>query len=451
MDRRNNHRFLNSQRAMKSNLRNILHSCSLILIAFLTIPISSCTGNNSGELKLSITTNIEVIFGAEGGSSIITYTIDNGTNEMRAEASTSDSWISIDSYSEYGIIEYTVSKNISSSDRIGKIAVSLNEQTIEITLTQLGTEESDDQVDVRCNAKTFWGLYYGKKITSKAGNYWIILSEDEIDEVGNLSPDSKYYRLDIFAPFAEDLENIRIPDGEYSYDQKNSYSQYTFTAENSSFITTDSFGTHTFTSFQEAELTINGSQIVLNATINGEKHRVEFDGDYTIKDFSPKDYGSTLEGDIVADLSNHTAIVSSYGDYWNCGYCNWWIEIIPNNEDFTGASFIIDFLTDSLDATDNLTGVYPSCGFSEEDPTKPAFGPNTFVPGMVISMEGHMTGTLYLEYKEHKTIAQAPLEEGFFEVKDNGDGTHTIFIEMYDDAPEPHKVTASWSGVLLWD
>lgn len=430
---------------------------TILFLAVALLTIAACnkntpTGGNPEQTEPTLTITSDTLYniGAEGGEFEITYTIENPTEDGIIETSVNQNWISIPNTEENGLISFSVAENSSTESRTAVITVTYLEISKSIQVTQEGTAANGNEYDVEYDAQMMWGVYYGDRYEINSANYWIVFSFDGLDDMGNIYPNCEYYRVDLYGPVATDPSNIVVADGIYSFDTTNSMDQFTMTAENSAYITTDAERNPTIVPFETAQLTVNGNQMILTATINGEKHKVTFDGDYTFEDLSPKDYGSTLKDDLVADLSNHQAFVSSYGDYWGCGYCNWWIEILPDNEDQSGDSFIFDFHTDSLTPTEDISGRYNSCGFTAGDPTKPNFGPDSFVPGMVISAEGHLMGTLYLEYTSGQLTNQAPLVDGYFEVIDNGNGTHTINIETYDDSPLKNKITATWTGYLIW-
>mgnify|MGYP003289716638 CR=1 FL=1 len=425
---------------------------SLSLLTFVACDNNTTPGETPEQTDPTLTITSDTLYniGAEGGEFEITYTLENPTEDGIIETIVNQNWISIVENDENGTINCSVAENLSTESRTAAITVTYLEISKTVQVIQEGSTTNESEFDVEYDAQMMWGVYYGDRYDINSANYWIVFSFDGLDDMGNIYPDSEYYRVDLYGPVASDLSNIVVADGTYSFDTTNSLEQFTMTAENSSYITTDGERNPTVIPFEDAQMTVNGNEMILIATINGEKHKVTFNGSYTFQDLSPKDYGSTLKDDLVADLSNHQAYVSAYGDYWGCGYCNWWIEILPDNEDQSGDSFIFDFHTDSLTPTDDISGIYPSSGFSADDPTKPNFGPDSFVPGMVISAEGHLMGSLYLEYTSGQLTNQAPLIDGYFEVIDNGNGTHTINIETYDDSPLKNKITATWTGYLIW-
>jgi hypothetical protein len=115
-----------------------------------------------------------------------------------------------------------------------------------------------------------------------------------------------------------------------------------------------------------------------------------------------------------------------------------------------GTYLVLDFLTDTnLNGASGVAGTYRSSGFTEEDPTKPAFASYTYVPGMRISDDGvFMMGSLLLIYEDGKGIDQAPIFDGEFTITENGDGTYTIVINALDDKQPANKITLNWTGRL---
>mgnify|MGYP003483338245 FL=1 len=51
------------------------------------------------------------------------------------------------------------------------------------------------------------------------------MSKDGIVD-GEAINGSEFFRLDLIAAVAEDMENIRIPDGHYIYDASNSFAEF---------------------------------------------------------------------------------------------------------------------------------------------------------------------------------------------------------------------------------
>jgi hypothetical protein len=196
----------------------------------------------------------------------------------------------------------------------------------------------------------------------------------------------------------------------------------------------------------DAKLTVSGNHFELVAVVGATEFHVTFDGDYSLTTSVISDCVSSLTSDAVIDVSNCSASVNSYGDYWECGYNNWCIEFVCNAGMKYGTYLVIDFLNNS---TTDFTGTYVASGFSAEDETKPDFRSNVFVPGFRVADDADLLlGSLYMVYKDGLCVSQAPLYGGTVTITSNNDGTYTIVIDATDDADPEHKITLNWTGKL---
>lgn len=310
-------------------------------------------------------------------------------------------------------------------------------------------EEPNDNV-INITANQLIGNYYGENLAGGLGHYWIIMSDNGIVD-GNMMPDSEFFRLDLLGPMADDLDNIRIPDGTYRFDFNSSFSEYSIVNMGSSDYTyVDATGEAWAYSLIDATLVVNGNNMELTAFVEDKEYHVTFSGDYSISYNPISDIISNLTSDHEIDLSNCTGYLTCYNNYWGCGYCNWGIEFICNDGLKNGTYLVLDFLTDAnINGSSGIEGTYHSTGFQEEDPTQPAWAPYSFIPGMRISDDGtQMMGSLLQEYSNGIGTIQAPIFGGEFTITDNGDGTHTIVINATDDASPSHKITLNWTGEL---
>lgn len=310
-------------------------------------------------------------------------------------------------------------------------------------------EEPNDNV-INIKANQLIGNYYGERLVAGFGHYWIILSDNGIVD-GNLSQNSEFFRLDLLGPVASDENNIRIPDGLYSFDANNTFSEYTIlNIGNSDYTYVDDAGEAWATTLLDATLIVDGNNLELIAYVDDKEYHLSFDDDYTLDYNVIPENISTLKSDYEIDLSNCTGTLTCFNDYWDCGYCNWNIEFVCNDGLKNGTYLVLDFLTDrDMAGGSGVSGTYRSTGFQEEDPTQPAWTSYSFIPGMRISDDGTlMMGSLLQEYENGIGTIQAPIFGGEFTITDNGDGTHTIVINATDDAEPSHKITLNWTGEL---
>lgn len=310
-------------------------------------------------------------------------------------------------------------------------------------------EDPNDNI-INITANQLIGTYYGERLVSGLGHYWIILSDDGFVD-GSTVPNSEFFRLDLLGPIAEDEDNIRIPDGRYRFDFSNSFSEFSILNIGSSDYTyVDATGEAWAYSLIDAILEVDGNSMNLTAFVDDKEYHVTFNGEYSISYNPISDIISTLTSDYEINLNNCTGYLTCYNDYWHCGYCNWQIEFICNDGIKNGTYLVLDFLTDAnTNGSSGVEGTYHSTGFQEEDPTQPAWSPYTFIPGMRVSDDGvHMMGSLLMEYANGVGINQAAIFGGEFSITDNHDGTYTIIINALDDADPSHKITLNWTGEL---
>ena len=425
----------------------------LYFVLLFTAPMFMACGENTPATpeepktpKLVLCSERIMPFDAEGGSGIISYRIDNPSLEYNLVVECENQeWLSDVDYSRMGEIRFVVHPNTTSYERDAVIKAKYGSQSFSVSIVQ--SAEIQDSVTV--DANQLWGTYIDDNRLENSAIYWIILSHNGFDEQGATVANSTYYRMELVAPKITAGAKLAVPDGEYSYDTTNSMLDYTFTGLNSGYVTLDINNISTAYPFDYATLIVDGNKFILDASVDGVRHHVTFDQEYElIIQENNSNQISTLREDVVVDFKNTTVYAESYDDYWGCGYCNWWIEIMPNGTEWNGVNLIIDIISTSPYASDGFEGTYLASGFVDEEMTEPIFGPGLFVSGVKISDEGHLMGSVYLRYENDILVDQAPLTTGAFSIVDNGDGTHSLTLEAYDDAAQPHKITANWTGVV---
>ena len=306
--------------------------------------------------------------------------------------------------------------------------------------------EDPEDPTINIEADILMGNYYGDDLIGGLGHYWIILSDGGIVN-GNLVPNSEFFRLDLLGPMATDESDIKIPDGYYTFDANNSFTEYTILNLGSSdYCYVDNNNEAWSTTLTSATLIVDGNIITLNATVNGQDYIVIYNDEYQLSYNPVSDIISTLESDYEINLNNATGTLYCYGDYWECGYCNWGIEFNYGIEN--GDFLVLDFLTDSkTDGSSGFEGTFVSSGFMEDDPTQPDWNAYTFIPGFRLD-GSYMMGSIMQSYSNGVGVNEAPLFGGEFTITNNNDGTYTIIINATDDANPAHAITLNWTGEL---
>lgn len=430
-------------------MRNFL----LCLVALCAIVVSSCESatNTTLEPKLEITSNTTLRVEKGGGIFAIEYSVANPVEGQSVEVKVVNSeMITAVNSDTFGLVKISVSENLSTDMREGAVIINYGSQSATVVVLQEENLEGGDSVErIDITATHLIGTYYGENLTQGLAHYWIIVSDGGFKD-GEVVPNSEFFRFDILAPLQPDTEDITIPDGTYSFDSYNSFSAYTIiNLGNSDYMWVDNELEGWVTPFDDAEFTVNGSSLALVARVGSKEYHVNYSGEYSITESTISETISNLTEDVVIDVSDCEVSLNNYGDYWGCGYCNWGIEFVSKNGTNNGVYLVLDLLATTADAASGFTGVYHSSGFSEEDPTKPDFGPGVFIPGMRISDDGvHLLGSLYQKKENGRGVHQAPIYDGTITISDNGDGTHRIVIDAVDDATPAHRITLDWTGIL---
>ncbi|MBQ8367146.1 MAG: BACON domain-containing protein [Alistipes sp.] len=382
---------------------------------------------------------------AEGGNIMVRYNIAMPIEGETVECTILNTvMIPEVNYSIDGVVMIEVAPNSELEPRTGEVILAYADVEYTITITQAAAAYRE--VDIAANQLI--GTYYGERVTEGLGNYWLIFSKDGV-EGGDVQPNTEFIRLDILAPLATSEERVKVPDGTYRFDASNSCGNYSIlNLPNTDYMYVDENLEGWTTQLVGASMTVAGNHIELVAYTETAQFNVTFDGDYSLDVAKTSDHISNLKGDVAIDVSNCNVSIKSYGDYWHCGYCNWVVEFVDKKGYDNGVFLQLDLLGTTVDASSGYVGLYPSAGFSADDPSKPNFGPGVFIPGVAISDDGiYLMGSLYMVYNDNnKAVTQAPLTTGTVEIKKNTDGTHTIIVDAYDDAPEPNKLTLNWTG-----
>ena len=430
-------------------MRNYL----LSLLAMVAMAFAACEpvvvpDDTPATPTLELTSNSPLRVNRDGGNFDITYTLTNGVEgETVSAVVVNSAMITATDTSVKGVVTITISENSTEAVREGAVIVSYGALSFTVLVEQdfAVVEKPVERVDIVANQLV--GNYYGDNLEPGVGHYWIILTKDGFAD-GAAVAGSEYFRLDLIAPMANDMNHITLPDGDYRFDLTLSYEKYTIIdVGNTDYSWVDDNMEGWALPLEDASLSVDGNNIELVAFVDNKEYHVSFSGDYSLTSAIITDYISSLTKDTVIDVSNCYATVSSYGDYWFCGYNNWGIEFVCNDGINYGTYVVIDLL--SVTPTD-FTGRYVDSGFCADDETKPDFRGGVFVPGFRVSEDADLLlGSLFMIYKDGMCVSQAPLYQGTVTIEANGDGTHTIVIDALDDAPKQNQITLTWTGNFL--
>ncbi|MBR5853118.1 MAG: BACON domain-containing protein [Alistipes sp.] len=387
--------------------------------------------NQSAEATTPIITSLSgdtIELGRCGCKASIEYSLQNSNPVDLVYATTTAKWIySIDTQTK-GVVNLGVATNTTGESRSTVVTVGYGIASFDITLTQAG----DGAIEF--NATNLSGEYLGDALTPGAGNYWFILSDRGFDEEGKSLPNTTYYRIDAYGDVYDGSDNmVPIAPGTYTFDPNNTYARGTFTAEYSGFwVTNEDARRGDIAPFESGTLIVEANKITLEVVVDGQTHKVFYQGNTAIYD----EQGSvvvysTLDGDYEADLSNHSMIYECYGDYYEFGSYNWMFIITPNNG--VGDCFQFDIITEYNDKESGFCGDYVASDYLAK---------NSFIPGWTNGVQ-----LLCSWYFTADQSEMAPFRGGTMSVKDNGDGTVTVNINVTDDLR--NTITATWTGTPI--
>ena len=285
------------------------------------------------EPVLTLTSEAEVNFTAEGGEGVITYTLENPVEGTKLEASCEAEWVSNLTAGE--CVTYTVAANEGEA-RESKVVVTYGAQSLEVAVKQaakdVASEEPEPEPEpevpagVTFTAYHFDGEYYGTQ-WSDAHNYYVHLSDNGYDEEGYAYAASTYYTLDIYGVEGVTDEDgyITVPVGTYTLDATSSMVAGTIANDYSSYAVINAEGTayEVQAKYTEATLVVSEHGAVLTAVINGETHTVTYVGEVKIANttYGGGETPDVPEGETV-EVSVNYAYGYYYGDYYTPGLSN---------------------------------------------------------------------------------------------------------------------------------
>lgn len=250
-------------------------------------PETNQNNNNNNQPSTPTTTitlgrdNISV--GSGNGMSFISYDIENPVEGLTVEATADVDWIHTFDYSNSNKISFYFDATDLYEQRIGTITVTYGEVSDSVTVTQ---EAKQMPKEIEVTAPFLIGEYYGDYAGANY-NYYVALSSSDYDANNPLyAPGWKYF-LDIYASECPaDYNNIRIPNGEYTFTENGGVANSLFGKfsiykeyDNSGFEIDEKV-------YEEATLTVTDDLVKLEIVFedSNDKYIVTYSGDYAILD-----------------------------------------------------------------------------------------------------------------------------------------------------------------------
>lgn len=212
-----------------------------------------------------------------------------------------------------------------------------NGQTVTLPLEEGGeTPEPDDAV--RVTAYHVDGMYYGTSY-SDAHNYYMLFSDNGMDEEGWELPNSKYYKVDLYGEEGvTDSEGyISIPVGEYVLDMNDTCAAGTIAVSYCGYFETDAnceFGDMLY--YEDATLVVTESGATLTVVIEDVTHVVTYNGEVKIVNPDAGNEGGGSGEVIERELSYGDAVY--YGQEYSIGADNFYFTLSDVGFDEDGAA-----------------------------------------------------------------------------------------------------------------
>ena len=234
--------------------------------------------------SFTITSKTDISINAGSTMGFITYTINTPVEGATIEATADVEWIGSFDYSQMGKIGYKVEANTSYDAREGKVTVSYNGTSVVIALTQAGKVRPEE---IAVNVDYALGHYFGDYANINY-NYYLVLSTSDYDADGSFYAAGEKFFLDIYAEERpEDYNNIRVPNGVYTFNPNNDGKAGTFLESYSLYKKYDINGYQVEErSYSEGTLTVTDDMIKLEVVFADETNLyvVTYNGDYTMID-----------------------------------------------------------------------------------------------------------------------------------------------------------------------
>lgn len=442
-----------------------IFSIALVALVALFTACDNAEQNAGANFKLTSANTKEV--SAAGGNVLFTYAINNPVPgaTVNFDITTGKEAVKSVSTETDGVISVDVKANNSTEGRLIIIKVTYAIDSFEVVINQKsvnGGGSSDGEFDVEFEGTYLNGFYYGEDYGEGADLYLLHISDKPLNNAGQLYANATYYRIYAHAP----LGNAGVlPTGTYSFSETLVMDTYVVVGQYSLLYLTGTDDESTLKkSYSAAKMIVSSDKVVFEATIDGKRHKVTYNGTLECQDARENsgneggDSGNnnnptggqdgeakstyTSDHNVTFD-GEHRAKWGYEGDYWKTGYSNYTIYIMNKSNGYVlGDTLQFDLITDNTSQNGDFDGKYTIS--------------NT--PGKMVMMAGftnnyaQSVGSWLYEYGGSSASGYANyamLKSGTAEFTKNSDGTHTVKLNAYDYLG--NNITCNWKGVIEED
>lgn len=434
-----------------------------IITLVVALLFASCNKEQQAVQHLFVTDTILEV-GAKGETVTVSYNLVASVDgeAVKTAIVSGDEMLGNITQPAVGIIRIEVKAN-SGDKREAIVEISYINETTSVIIEQAagngntgGNGGNNDGDEVTFKALCLDGFYYGQKYGEGADRYAFFLSDQGLNNAGQAYTNGTYYYIDAFAPVTG---STTIPNGMYMFDSKNSGAPNTINSENSQLILTgDSVEDTVIKYLDNATMMVSDNKIVLEVVIDGQTHKVTYNGGLELEDATEDNGGggnddpvggqdkeakTTLTGDhnVVFDGEHRVKWVYE-GDYWQTGYSNYTIMMMNKYNGYVyGDTLQLDIITDNTSKDGDFYGTY-ECSYTAGKGVMMAGFTNDYAMAVGTWLFDYVNGGgAYNGY--------AMIIEGSLTISDAGNGNSTIVLDAYDCLG--NNITCNWTGVIEED
>ena len=434
-----------------------------IITLVVAVLFASCNKEQQAVQHLFVTDTI-LEAGAKGETVTVSYNLVASVDgeAVKTAIVSGDEMLGNITQPAVGIIRIEVKAN-SGDKREAIVEISYINETTSVIIEQAagngntgGNGGNNDGEQVTFKALCLDGYYYGQKYGEGADRYAFFLSDQGLNNAGQAYTNGTYYYIDAFAPVTG---STTIPNGMYMFDSKNSGAPNTINSENSQLILTGESVEDTVIKYLDnATMMVSDNKIVLEVVIDGQTHKVTYNGSLELED-ATEDNGGGGNDDPVGgqDKEAKTTLTSDHnvvfdgehrvkwvyeGDYWQTGYSNYTIMMMNKYNGYVyGDTLQLDIITDNTSKDGDFYGTY-KCSYTAGKGVMMAGFTNDYAMAVGTWLFDYVNGGgAYNGY--------AMIIEGSLTISDAGNGNSTIVLDAYDCLG--NNITCNWTGVIEED
>ena len=434
-----------------------------IITLVVALLFASCNKEQQAVQHLFVTDTI-LEAGAKGETVTVSYNLVASVDgeAVKTAIVSGDEMLGNITQPAVGIIRIEVKAN-SGDKREAIVEISYINETTSVIIEQAagngntgGNGGNNDGDEVTFKALCLDGFYYGQKYGEGADRYAFFLSDQGLNNAGQAYTNGTYYYIDAFAPVTG---STTIPNGMYMFDSKNSGAPNTINSENSQLILTGESVEDTVIKYLDnATMMVSDNKIVLEVVIDGQTHKVTYNGGLELEDATEDNGGGGNDNPVGGqDKEAKTTLTSDHnvvfegehrvkwvyeGDYWQTGYSNYTIMMMNKYNGYVyGDTLQLDIITDNTSKDGDFYGTY-KCSYTAGKGVMMAGFTNDYAMAVGTWLFDYVNGGgAYNGY--------AMIIDGSLTISDAGNGNSTIVLDAYDCLG--NNITCNWTGVIEKD